>query len=69
MMLSFEVDEQVTPRTIKKRVTIEHPTADDVRAALVALSDAGVPDYAVISFNPWNQPSDRYYLVATWIEG
>ena len=48
----MEVETLVTPRTYKKRAVIQAPTADQVREALIALSEAGAPDSAVISFNP-----------------
>ena len=64
----MEVETLVTPRPYKKRAVIQAPTADQVREALIALSEAGAPDSAVISFNPWNTPADRYYMVATWTE-
>ena len=64
----MEVDFQTTPKTYKARTVIDHPTADEVRMALILLKNNGAPPDAVISFNPWNQPSDRYYIVATWTE-
>ena len=66
---TLEVDWQISPKTFKCRVVLDHPTAPEVLGALATLAEAGAPADAVISFNPWNQPSDRYYIVATWTEG
>jgi len=63
-----EPERQVIPRTIKVRVTLDHPTPQEVHGAIDALVQAGAPQEAVISFNPWNMPNDRYYVVATWEE-
>ena len=68
MVNATDVDWQVTPKTFKCRVVLDHPTAAEVVDALVQLNKAGAPLDAVISFNPWNTPSDRYYVVATWTE-
>ncbi len=65
---ALEVEWNNTPKTFKCRVVLDHPTAEQVRAAMAALSGAGAPAHAVISFNPWNMPPDRYYVVATWTE-
>lgn len=64
----MEVDWNITPKTYKCRVVVDHPTAQEVREAIDALVNAGAPSNAVISFNPWNNPNDRYYIVATWTE-
>jgi hypothetical protein len=64
----MEVDWQITPKTNKCRVVVDHPLATEVVEALEALTAAGAPAHAVISFNPWNSPPDRYYIVATWTE-
>lgn len=63
-----EIERQETPRTIKARMVIEHPTPQEVKQAMDHLIESGVPSQAVISFNPWNTPPDRYYVVATWSE-
>ena len=63
----MDVEDLVTPRTYKARVVIQAPTAVQVREALDAL-ETRAPAHAVISFNPWTTPNDRYYVVATWME-
>ena len=66
--VAMEPEWQITPKTFKLRVVLDHPTPQQVRDALDTLLKTGAPDHAVISFNPWNTPNDRYYVVATWTE-